>query len=313
MHFSRMGSMEVVNADSINTNLEAMLRENTDLSPAVASLQLLLEFIENDDYTTIQGMEDNLQKVIRGICTAKCSITCVRSACELFVRFATRTALDCSIDECKKKMSTRGRTFLEKMRAARSKIATLAAPFVQDRSTILTHSFSRVVRDTLFAAAEDHKHFTVYVTESAPDYSGRQLYEALEERGISVTVILDSAVGYILEKVDVVLLGAEGVVESGGIINKIGTYTMAMCAKEKNIPIYVLAESFKFARKYPLNQKDLPDEQKYPSDRRNGNTDLSKEHPMIDYTPPAYITLLFTDLGILTPSAVSDELINLYV
>ncbi|KAL1434328.1 hypothetical protein MTO96_011956 [Rhipicephalus appendiculatus] len=304
--------MEVVNAESINSNLEAMLRDNSDLSPAVASLQLLLEFIEKDNYTTIQGMEENLQHVIGDI-TEKCSSACVRSACELFVRFATLTALDGTIDECKKNMSTRGRTFLEKMRSARCKIAALAAPFVQDRSTILTHSFSRVVRDTLFAAAEDHKHFTVYVTESAPDYSGRQLYEALAERGISVTLIVDAAVGYVLERVDTVLLGAEGVVESGGIINKIGTYTMAMCAKEKNIPIYVLAESFKFARKYPLNQKDLPDEQKYPSDKRNGKADLSKEHPIVDYTPPAYITMLFTDLGILTPSAVSDELIKLYL
>lgn len=41
--------------------------------------------------------------------------------------------------------------------------------------------------------------------------------------------------------------------------------------------------------------------------------DLSKEHPLVDYTPPAYITLLFTDLGILTPSAISDELIKLYL
>jgi translation initiation factor 2B subunit (eIF-2B alpha/beta/delta family) len=41
--------------------------------------------------------------------------------------------------------------------------------------------------------------------------------------------------------------------------------------------------------------------------------DLSKEHPQVDYTPPSYITLLFTDLGILTPSAVSDELIKLYL
>ncbi|KAK8759067.1 hypothetical protein V5799_003301 [Amblyomma americanum] len=290
-----------------------MLQNNSDLSPAVASLQLLLEFIEKDDYTTIQGMKDNLQHVISDLCTAKCSITCVRSACELFVRFATLTSLDGAIDECKENMSTRGKAFLEKMRAARSKIAALAAPFVQDRTTILTHSFSRVVRDTLFAAADDHKHFHVFVTESAPDYSGRQLYDVLEERGISVTLIVDAAVGYILEKVDMVLLGAEGVVESGGIINKIGTYTMAMCAKEKNIPLYVLAESFKFARQYPLNQRDLPNEQKYASDKLNGKSDLSKEHPMVDYTPPAYITLLFTDLGILTPSAVSDELIKLYL
>lgn len=40
--------------------------------------------------------------------------------------------------------------------------------------------------------------------------------------------------------------------------------------------------------------------------------DLMKEHPLVDYTPPSYITLLFTDLGVLTPSAVSDELIKLY-
>ena len=41
--------------------------------------------------------------------------------------------------------------------------------------------------------------------------------------------------------------------------------------------------------------------------------DLSNEHPLVDYTPPSLLTLLYTDLGILTPSAVSDELIKLYL
>lgn len=40
---------------------------------------------------------------------------------------------------------------------------------------------------------------------------------------------------------------------------------------------------------------------------------LAEEHPTVDYTPPSFITLLFTDLGVLTPSAVSDELIKLYL
>lgn len=40
---------------------------------------------------------------------------------------------------------------------------------------------------------------------------------------------------------------------------------------------------------------------------------LEEEHPLVDYTPPSYISLLFTDLGILTPAAVSDELIKLYL
>lgn len=82
----------------------------------------------------------------------------------------------------------------------------------------------------------------------------------LKSIGINCTLILDASVGLILEKIDFVLLGAEGVVESGGIINKIGTTTIGLCAKTFNKPVYVAVESFKFVRFYPLNNRDIPDE-----------------------------------------------------
>ncbi|KAA8584282.1 hypothetical protein FQN60_008067, partial [Etheostoma spectabile] len=149
-----------------------------------------------------------------------------------------------------------------------------------EHQKILTHSFSRVVLRVLEKAAAEKKRFSVYVTESQPD-----------------------SAGYVLEKVDLVIVGAEGVVESGGIINKIGTYQTAMCSKAHNKPFYVVAESFKFVRLYPLNQQDVPDKFKYKADTLKTVKNLSEEHPMIDYTPPSLITLLFTDLGVLTPSA----------
>jgi translation initiation factor eIF-2B subunit alpha len=98
--------------------------------------------------------------------------------------------------------------------------------------------------------------------------------------------------------------------ESGGVINRIGTFTTALCAKEMHKPFYVLTESFKFSRLYPLSQNDLPDNYRY--DTNVERKCLEDAHPLVDYTPPLYITLIFTDLGILTPSAVSDELIKLY-
>jgi len=82
----------------------------------------------------------------------------------------------------------------------------------------------------------------------------------LQKIGISTTLILDAAVGCTMEKVNFVLLGAEGVVESGGIVNKIGTTTVALCAKMLNKPVYVGVESFKIVRFYPLNNRDIPDE-----------------------------------------------------
>ena len=63
-------------------------------------------------------------------------------------------------------------------------------------------------------------------------------------------------------------------------------------------------------REYPVSQEDLPQEYLYPPSKRENDNPGS---PLVDYTPPSLLTLLFTDLGILTPSAVSDELINLYL
>lgn len=120
-----------------------------------------------------------------------------------------------------------------------------------------------------------------------------------------------------MQGVDLVLFGAEGVVENGGIINTVGTFQIATVAHSLRVPVYVVAESFKFVRHFPLSQDDVMQFREMtllPELRElTAGSDLLQvvEHTH-DYTPPKYISLLFTDLGILTPAAVSDELIRLY-
>ncbi|ELK34487.1 Translation initiation factor eIF-2B subunit alpha [Myotis davidii] len=80
--------------------------------------------------------------------------------------------------------------------------------------------------------------------------------KALCHLNVPVPVVLDAAGGYIMEKVDPVIVGAEGVVENGGVIHKIGTNQLAVCTKAQNKPFYVVAESFKFLWLFPLNQQD---------------------------------------------------------
>lgn len=119
-------------------------------------------------------------------------------------------------------MKKRGEIFLRKLQEARPKIAKLGAPFILDGHKILTHSKSRVVLQMLIEAAQtSKKRFHVFVTESYPDQSGVLMRDELVKNNISATLILDSAMGYVMESVDLVLVGAEGVVESGGIINKV--------------------------------------------------------------------------------------------
>lgn len=60
-----------------------------------------------------------------------------------------------------------------------------------------------------------------------------------------------------MEQIDFVLLGAEAAMENGGVVNTIGSFQLAMAAKAFGKPLYVALESYKFARMYPLSQKEL--------------------------------------------------------
>uniref|UniRef100_A0A671L2U7 Translation initiation factor eIF2B subunit alpha n=1 Tax=Sinocyclocheilus anshuiensis TaxID=1608454 RepID=A0A671L2U7_9TELE len=291
----------------------AQIREDPDVASAVAAIRSLLEFLKRDQSETILGLRENMTKAIHRLEETDSSVA-VSSGGELFLRFISLTSLEHpDLSQCKNVMIERGELFLKKISLSRGKVGKLCHTFIKDGAKILTHSSSRVVLKVLENAAADNKRFTVYVTESQPDSAGKHMAQKLGKLNIPVMVVLDAAVGYIMEKVDLVIVGAEGVVESGGVINKIGTYQMAVCSKAHNKPFYVVSESFKFVRLYPLNQQDVPDRFKYKADILKTVKDLNQEHPMIDYTPPSLITLLFTDLGVLTPSAVSDELIKLYL
>ena len=107
---------------------------------------------------------------------------------------------------------------------------------------ILTHACSRVVINAIVAAHRSGKRVSVYVTEARPRGLGLKTQELLAANGIPCTVILDSAVAYAMDKVDMVLVGCEAVVESGGIVNAVGSCQIAIVAKAYNKPVHVLAE-----------------------------------------------------------------------
>ncbi|OLY84828.1 Translation initiation factor eIF-2B subunit alpha [Smittium mucronatum] len=223
------------------------------------------------------------------------------------------------LDKCRRLLIESGEGLVQKASQCREIISNLSSSFIRDNMVILVHSHSRVVMGALHLAAKQNVRFSVYITESRPDCSGLKTAQELQELGIPCKVILDASIGYIMEKVDLVLVGAEGVVENGGLINKIGSYQLALIAKAAGKPLYALAESYKFVRFYPLNQYDFSSSFQRFTDFESTSSDidwpqyLEKNSPSVDYTPPEYINFLFTDLGIFTPAAVSDELIKFYL
>ncbi|KAH6757986.1 Eukaryotic translation initiation factor 2B family protein [Perilla frutescens var. hirtella] len=290
-------------------------RKLPELAEAVAAIRSLASVIRSSQATTMMELEIELKKaadLLKAWDTTSISLT---AGCDLFMRYVTRTsALDYdNFDSAKSRLLERAEKFGEISYKARKIIAMFGQDFIFDGCTILVHGFSRVVLEVLRTAAQNKKLFRVFCTEGRPDRTGLRLSNELAKLDVPVKLLIDSAVAYSMDEVDMVLVGADGVVESGGIINMMGTYQIALVAKSMNKPVYVAAESYKFARLYPLDQKDMvpalqPIDFGVPIPSK-----VEVETSARDYTPPQYLTLLFTDLGVLTPSVVSDELIQLYL
>lgn len=128
-------------------------------------------------------------------------------------------------------------------RSARMAEAMLA--LLPQDAVILTHSASGAVETALHRAQTAGRVSQVYCTESRPMNEGVALVERLASVGIPVTLIADSFAPSLVKRVDGVLLGAD-TVYPGGVINKAGSYGVALAAQAAQVPVYVLAGSEKF-------------------------------------------------------------------
>ncbi|XP_011036536.1 PREDICTED: translation initiation factor eIF-2B subunit alpha-like [Populus euphratica] len=290
-------------------------RKQPELAEAVAAIRALAAVIRNCQATTMMELEIELKKASDSLKLWDTTSISLTAGCDLFMRYVTRTsALEYEdFNSAKSRLIERAEKFGEISYKARRIIAMLSQDFIFDGCTILVHGFSRVVLEVLKTAAQSKKLFRVFCTEGRPDRTGLRLSNELAKLDVPVKLLIDSAVAYTMDEVDMVFVGADGVVESGGIINMMGTFQIALVAHNMNKPVYVAAESYKFARLYPLDQKDMvpalrPIDFGVPIPSK-----VEVETSARDYTPPQYLTLLFTDLGVLTPSVVSDELIQLYL
>lgn len=126
--------------------------------------------------------------------------------------------------------------------SCREEIIQKILPFIQEGASILTHSYSRVVIQILIAAHKHNRNIKVFVTEARPNSLGHKTHAQLLEAGVPCQIICDSTAAYMGEKIDFVLVGAEGVCESGGILNAIGTLGLGLVAKNYGKPFYVVAE-----------------------------------------------------------------------
>lgn len=181
-------------------------------------------------------------------------------------------------------------------------IGELGADLIKNNVEIMTHCHSETVMNILKTAKTQGKNFKVFVTETRPKLQGILTARELTKNNIPVYYVVDSASGLFMFSCEMVLVGSDAV-KPDGIINKIGTYLIALAAREAEIPVYVAASRDK------LDYDDVSVIEERPA-REIINPEEIKgskiDNPAFDLTPWKLVEGVITECGILNQNEVMD-------
>ena len=186
----------------------------------------------------------------------------------------------------------------------------------ENNDTIMTHCNAGALATVAYGTAlgviratkESGKNVKVIATETRPVQQGSRLTAfELQHDGFDVSLIPDTAVGYTMTNglVDKVVVGADRIVRTGHVFNKIGTYQVATMAKQHGIPFYVAAPLSTFDMK--TNAKDVVIEMRNASevtgigDKKTAPDGINVINPAFDMTPPELISGIITEKGVAKP------------
>ncbi|THW51177.1 nagb/rpia/CoA transferase-like protein [Aureobasidium pullulans] len=340
------------NFDVVDT-YKRLLADDPELTMPVAAIEALVLALAHTPATTVSETLDLLSTLTAELKARIPNPISLSAGTDLFQRYIITTlqkpsaGRNSDFDTIRTHLVQNGRLFVERAKEARDKIAGFGRHFVRDGNTVLTNGGSRVVGALLRSAAETSAGFgaqgsirfrVIYVVSDSSDAESSENIAQLRKLGIPVATIPPTAIAYSLNQVSQCFVGAEGVVENGGIISRLGTYQIAMLAKAANKPFYVVSESHKFVRLYPLGQTDLGIDQNLVEFKTTGDSgsasgsvsakdegvadmdsqsdvgasDSVANNDAVDFTPPNLISGIITESGVLLPSAVSEELIKIW-
>jgi len=224
---------------------------------------------------------------------------------------------DASVDDLKSALFDEARKIDEEDREICRALGRVGAALVSDGDTLLTHCNAGGLATAdygtalavFYAAQEEGKKVAVFADETRPLLQGARLTAwELHRAGIDVTLICDSMAGSVLRegKIDAIFVGADRIAGNGDVANKIGTYPLAVLAREHDVPFYVVAPTSTFDLSLESGD-EIPIEERDPSEitegfgPRTAPEGIRAYNPAFDVTPARLVAGIATEKGLVRP------------
>ncbi|HYN86590.1 MAG TPA: S-methyl-5-thioribose-1-phosphate isomerase [Pyrinomonadaceae bacterium] len=233
-------------------------------------------------------------------------------------RFRRAKAASDHADEVKQQLVEEAQTIFREDIESNRRLGRFGGELIPDGATVLTHCNAGALATAgdygtalgvVRGARDAGKRVAVIADETRPFLQGARLTAwELDKDEIPVTVITDNMAGHVMKqgKVDAVVVGADRIAANGDTANKIGTYMVAVLAREHGIPFYVAAPvstvdlAIPSGEQIPIEERD-PREVTHVRDQRLAPEGVAVHNPAFDVTPHDLIAAIITDRGVARP------------
>lgn len=234
-------------------------------------------------------------------------------ALEIMEKVLNSTA-DQSPEERRETLLTKAHEIFEEDKRVCRKIGQNGAALLDQKATILTHCNAGGLATAdygtalavVYAAVEAGKNVAVYADETRPLLQGSRLTAwELHQSGVDVTVICDNMAATVLRQknIDCIVVGSDRIAANGDVANKIGTYGLAIMAREHNVPFYVAAPlstidmNLSSGDAIPIEERK-PDEVSHGMGRQTAPEGVKVYNPAFDVTPKHLVSAIITEQGV---------------
>ncbi len=257
-----------------------------------AALGTMIAIALNASADDADELRDALKSCARRIAESRPSMTSITNKLGMFY---SRLPKGAALNELRAAATKSASMIIKESRKDRSRLVENAKSVLGEPATVFTISDSSTVADLVLGVGAKN----VVVTESRPQMEGRHLAERLAGDGVNVLLVVDAAAAMFMESADVAVVGADSVLYDGGFVNKIGTRTVALAARDQGVPFYVVCSTSKFNVMNYLG-RGVELEEKDPSEVAEIEG-VNVRNPYFEVVPGRLVTGIITEMGVMEP------------
>jgi ribose 1,5-bisphosphate isomerase len=213
-----------------------------------------------------------------------------------------------TVPELRQSVQTGANALQTQLETAQDDLGEIGANRLRDGDTVLTHCHSTDALACLEAARAQDKSLSAIVKETRPRKQGHITARRLRELDVPVTLIVDGAAGRYLDDADHALVGADAIAADGSVVNKIGTRSLAVNARERDTSIVVAAQTLKLdpatLSGHTVEIEHRAESEVIGDEDRAEIGDIDVANPAFDVTPPRYIDAIVTERGQFPPESI---------